>query len=54
MMAPRALHLQASLLQLAVDERQQFLLEFGLDQAVAEAAMVLASGNSPAEGSGNQ
>lgn len=34
----RALHLQASLLQLAVDERQQPRVEFGLDQAVAEAA----------------
>ncbi len=33
-----ALHFQPALLKLAVDERQQFLIQLGLDQAIAEAA----------------
>lgn len=36
--AARALHLQAALLKLAIDQCQQFLIQLGLDQAVAEAA----------------
>ena len=33
-----ALHFQTALLQLAVDQCQQFLIEFSLDEPIAEAA----------------